>query len=384
MKRFLRYFVYRELYRWIRKGMDSAGDKPEERREPETYGGGDGRIYLEVGEIEDARLKQIVALMQAMDPFDFEEFVADLWRRKGWSAEVSSGGSDRGVDVVATKEYPYRQKALIQVKRYTGDNRVGSPEIQQYASLRQQRSGVDKAIVVTSGAFTGQARELARQLNVKLVDGFRLAQMVHALEAYDLFERYLDVELIEEEVGGRESASYASGASDGAKDGDDVPEEAAEDEAVAGSGETESQEPVGASENQTTQDATEQERDGAAYQEALETGNEDGGAEPVSTADAAAESGAIWYYCIWLAVAGWVLVWYGVESFGDGVWGTLFFGSWILLPAAIYLDATRNLDEDDWPRYPWLYAVASVAWLMNFPVAGYYLWRRRTVVRRRD
>lgn len=128
--------------------------------------------------------------LQEMDDYDFEHFVADLWEQLGWDTEVSTQSADRGIDVVATRNSPYEEKALIQAKRYGPNTTVGSPAIQQYASLKHQRHGVDKVLVVTTNGFSSQAEELAHQLNVKLVDGDDLVKLVGDLDAMELVERY--------------------------------------------------------------------------------------------------------------------------------------------------------------------------------------------------
>lgn len=128
--------------------------------------------------------------LQRMDNYDFEHFVADLWERRGWSCEVSQASVDAGIDVTATKSTPYEQKKLIQAKRYGANTTVGGPEIQQYASLKHQQADADSVVVVTSNDFTRSAKERAADLNVKLVDGDALADLVTSLDAYDLLERY--------------------------------------------------------------------------------------------------------------------------------------------------------------------------------------------------
>lgn len=128
--------------------------------------------------------------LQRMDDYDFEHFVADIWTRRGWETEVSQASLDAGIDVTATKTTPYKQKKLIQAKRYGENTTVGGPEIQQYASLKHQQIDADSVVVVTSNAFTRSAEERANELNVKLVNGDDLAELVLSLDAYDLLERY--------------------------------------------------------------------------------------------------------------------------------------------------------------------------------------------------
>lgn len=129
--------------------------------------------------------------LQRMDNYDFEHFVADLWERQGWNCAVSQASVDAGIDVTATKSIPYDQKKLIQAKRYGEDTTVGGPDIQQYASLKHQQPDVDSVVVVTTSSFTRSAEERARELNVKLVDGDDLEDLVDRLDADDLIEKYL-------------------------------------------------------------------------------------------------------------------------------------------------------------------------------------------------
>ena len=128
--------------------------------------------------------------LQEMGNYEFEHFVADLWERQGWTTTVSKESVDAGVDVTAVKETPYPQKQLIQAKRYGENTSVGGPAIQQYASLKHQQRDVDSVLVVTTSTFTRHAEERAEELNVKLIDGDDMVQLVHNLDAYDLIDEY--------------------------------------------------------------------------------------------------------------------------------------------------------------------------------------------------
>ena len=128
--------------------------------------------------------------LQRMDDYDFEYFVGDLWERMGWECDVSQASVDAGIDVVATKSNPYPQKSIIQAKRYGPNTTVGGPDVQQYASLKQQESGVDSVVIVTTNSFTRAAEKRAKELNVKLVDGDNLVSMIDDLRAEDLIEKH--------------------------------------------------------------------------------------------------------------------------------------------------------------------------------------------------
>jgi len=131
--------------------------------------------------------------LQSMDEYDFEYLVADLWSELGWDTTVSQASVDAGLDVVAEKHTPYHQKKVIQAKRYGDSTTVGGPDIQQYASLKQQVDDADSVVIVTTSSFTSSAESRASDLNVKLVDGDDLVGMIEDLEAYDVVDDYLDI-----------------------------------------------------------------------------------------------------------------------------------------------------------------------------------------------
>lgn len=117
--------------------------------------------------------------------------MADVWDARGWNTRATRNSADRGVDVVAIQQTPFRRKHIIQAKRYSDSNPVGSPEVQQYASLRQQEDA-DAVIIVTSGRFSEQAESVARDLNVKLVDGDDLYDLISSNGFSSITDKYLD------------------------------------------------------------------------------------------------------------------------------------------------------------------------------------------------
>lgn len=129
-----------------------------------------------------------------MDPCGFEHFVADPWDERGYETTVSTASVDRGVDITAVRHEPYHHEELIQAKRHSEGNTVGSPAIQQYTGLKHQEHGVDTVIVVTTSSFTEQARDLAHQLNVELIDGESLCTMVEAERAESLVSEHVEPE----------------------------------------------------------------------------------------------------------------------------------------------------------------------------------------------
>jgi len=100
--------------------------------------------------------EKFIARLQAMDEYDFENLVAQK-------------SVDRGVDIIAERDAQIYIKAVIQVKRYGAGNLVTPSEVQRYYSLKEQENA-DFVVIVTTSDFTKQAKERARDLNVKIIN----------------------------------------------------------------------------------------------------------------------------------------------------------------------------------------------------------------------
>lgn len=154
--------------------------------------------------------RSIKQKLRNMDSYDFEYFIADLWERRGWSTEVEQQSGDAGVDVRATKTSPYKQKVLIQAKRYGENTNVGGPEVQQYASLKQQESNVDTVIIVTSNYFTDSAQTRAEELNVKLININNLIGIVEDTNSFELIKSYTKKKLSSQDTTQRGTSSESA------------------------------------------------------------------------------------------------------------------------------------------------------------------------------
>lgn len=136
--------------------------------------------------------------IKEMDPYRFEKFVAEVWDQQGFETTLRSKSGDRGIDVVAEDG---QQKHLLQVKRYTGGNKVGSEEVRKYATLYQQVGDADQVDIVTSGHFTDEALQLATDLSVGTVDGEELFYLVNS-SAPEVAVKYLHSSDLEKDAAG--------------------------------------------------------------------------------------------------------------------------------------------------------------------------------------
>jgi restriction system protein len=82
---------------------------------------------------------------------------------------VCGGPGDRGADVTAVA--PDGRRVVVQCKRQSPGNRVGSAAIQRFAGTCREIHGGELCLIVTSGFFTnGDGIHLAGRLGITLVD----------------------------------------------------------------------------------------------------------------------------------------------------------------------------------------------------------------------
>ncbi|MFC9182091.1 restriction endonuclease [Streptomyces globisporus] len=97
-----------------------------------------------------------------LDPYAFEEAIAELCRRDGCSdAEVVGGAGDLGADVLGTT--PDGRRLVVQCKRYGPENRAGSQDLQRFGGTCYAVHEADVALVVSTGGFTEPALDYAEQ-----------------------------------------------------------------------------------------------------------------------------------------------------------------------------------------------------------------------------
>ncbi|WP_040963210.1 restriction endonuclease [Bacillus mycoides] len=105
-----------------------------------------------------------IEVIDAMDGYQFEEFVAQLFQDMGYKTEVTSSSGDYGIDVIA------RRKGLnigIQAKRYS--DKVPNKAVQEVIAGIAFYN-LDQGLVITNNYYTKQAQNQAKSTNVLLWD----------------------------------------------------------------------------------------------------------------------------------------------------------------------------------------------------------------------
>jgi hypothetical protein len=103
---------------------------------------------------DEAGLRQ---RLLSMDPFDFEKHVMSFFEAAGMEAWPTKKSNDLGVDGFA--QHP-DGVIVVQCKRYSLDNLVGSPAVQQFKGVIEE-NGALKGYFITTSGFSSAAQKSA-------------------------------------------------------------------------------------------------------------------------------------------------------------------------------------------------------------------------------
>jgi hypothetical protein len=109
----------------------------------------------------------------------FEEFLEDLIKHMGCPVERTKQTRDKGVDLIATLD---GKKTVIQAKQQPV---VGISAVQQIIAAKIDQKA-KRAIVITTGRFTKDALDLAKNIGVKCWDGAQLLQEIYKYQFFIL------------------------------------------------------------------------------------------------------------------------------------------------------------------------------------------------------
>lgn len=119
--------------------------------------------------------------IRSLDWKEFEELVAEAYRRKGFTViENYKAGADGGVDIRLKKD---AQTHLIQCKQWKAQ-KVGVSVIREMYGVMTAESA-SSVIVITSGIFTQEAKNFADGKPIDLVDGSQLESLIGQVQSSD-------------------------------------------------------------------------------------------------------------------------------------------------------------------------------------------------------
>lgn len=121
------------------------------------------------------RLLRNETYLLSMKPQEFENLIADIFQKRGYSVKQTPYVNDRGRDAILLKE---GQKYVMECKRYDKTkNAIGRRSLQILrAAMLEERC--KNGIFVTTGRFASTAEEYAQVNNIQLIDGPALLKLI--------------------------------------------------------------------------------------------------------------------------------------------------------------------------------------------------------------
>ena len=113
--------------------------------------------------------------LQAIDRMrgiEFEQFCAELFRRKGFKVATTQASGDQGADLILEGK---NGRAVVQAKR--SKSKVGNWAVQEVLAAKGFYAA-QRAVVLTNNSYSNSARALAAANGVELLDRNDLAKML--------------------------------------------------------------------------------------------------------------------------------------------------------------------------------------------------------------
>jgi HJR/Mrr/RecB family endonuclease len=121
----------------------------------------------------------LIEQLRSIDWFQFEQLVALVYRKQGYSVSRRGGvNPDGGIDLVIEKT---GKRTAIQCKHWKTWN-VGVKAVREFLGALTD-SGIQRGLFITLGGCTGDAKQLADKHGIEVVDETGLARMLEATHA---------------------------------------------------------------------------------------------------------------------------------------------------------------------------------------------------------
>ncbi len=127
---------------------------------------------------EEVKAQPAPSTLFDMNWQEFEGLVTEFFRRRGYAVKQTGGnGPDGGVDIVLSKG---NDKYLVQCKQWKA-YKVGVQIVRELHGV-MAAEGAAGGFVVTAGEFSTDAKEFAKGLNIHLLNGARLHQIIREVK----------------------------------------------------------------------------------------------------------------------------------------------------------------------------------------------------------
>jgi restriction system protein len=116
--------------------------------------------------------------IRGMKPNEFEDYVATLFQKLGYTIEITGGPHDRGIDIVVEKN---GIKHYIQCKKFI-TSVVSASEVRDFYGAIVDHLAHGKAYFITTNKFTLDAEKFCEDKPIELIDGLKLLKYIHLVD----------------------------------------------------------------------------------------------------------------------------------------------------------------------------------------------------------
>jgi restriction system protein len=122
---------------------------------------------------------ELLEQLRSIDWFQFEKLVALAYRKLGYTVTRRGGANpDGGIDLVIEKD---GQRSAVQCKQWKTWN-VGVKAVREFLGALTHAE-IQKGIFITLRGYTGEAKQLAEEHGIEIVNEAGLAQMLEETDA---------------------------------------------------------------------------------------------------------------------------------------------------------------------------------------------------------
>lgn len=122
-------------------------------------------------------LKNQLGYFQNLNPYKFEDQIAEMYRKYGYKATQTPYSNDMGKDIILEKK---GEKYLVECKRYNKANTIGRPPLQKfYAAIIEEQAIC--GFFITTSDFNNNAISYAIDKNIRLINGKELLSLMQGV-----------------------------------------------------------------------------------------------------------------------------------------------------------------------------------------------------------
>lgn len=138
----------------------------------------DEAVERGIATLNDQLASDLLDKLRGIDPYRFEEVVADLLTAMGYGKlTVTQKSNDGGIDAIVDEDALGLDRILVQAKRYHEGNIINELAIRNFAGALAT-TNVNKGIFVTTSSYSQKAITAVSGMQIVLIDGYKLAQLM--------------------------------------------------------------------------------------------------------------------------------------------------------------------------------------------------------------